>query len=591
MRALLLLIVGGALAHAQLIPAGQPVPRRAGPPVVFVNGYRLSCPATFADTFGVGDQVMTAAGRVSLWFDNCVYPNRPLIEELGDRFGEFLNALRYEDGTPVASVDVVAHSMGGLIVRSYLSGKRTEPGIFTPPAAHRINKIVFLSTPHFGTAAAVFAGNRQGDQLLVGSRFLIDLATWNQGIEELRGVSALSLTGDAGAGANNPAKTDDSVTALTSGSIDFIVPGFTRVLPYCHITGGLVILLGLCPPNTLGIADITGEAHLSARAIVSFLRGTTDWQSVGQTPAQNSVLAANAGLTVIRSNGTQLEAIESATVAVGGAAAQTLTLRAQSVAYREFVSPGSARIVARSGGVDRQKTVNLGAGLGSVVNLTDVPVVVPAPFRPFPVTMAPGSFVSIYGVNLAPRIEGAAALPLPAKLADTEVLVDGAPIPLHYASPGQINAVLPEAVSGRVRVVVRRAGAADQVFFAWTIAATPAIFTVNSQGTGLASATNAVTGEVITAANAIARGDFLALYLTGLGATVRREGLDWSVAVPSVTVGGKTCEVTYAGRAPGYAGLDQLNCRIAPDAETGPSAVVRVTVNDRVSNSVTLPVR
>jgi len=134
----------GAL-FAQVISPGQPVPHTSSPPVVFVSGYHNDCSAsTFANTFGIADQVLQANGKVSLYFDNCTVAGKPSIEKLGDAFGAFLAALKYDDGSAVNLVDVVAHSMGGLIVRSYLSGKQEQDGVFSPPAATHIRKIVLL---------------------------------------------------------------------------------------------------------------------------------------------------------------------------------------------------------------------------------------------------------------------------------------------------------------------------------------------------------------------------------------------------------------------------------------------------------------
>src|SRR5665213_2148533 len=81
---------------AQLIPAGQPVPKGPSPPVVFLNGYQSSCNgSTFAGTFGSADAVLQASGMVSLFFDNCTVPNKPSIEALGGAFGQFLAGLTY----------------------------------------------------------------------------------------------------------------------------------------------------------------------------------------------------------------------------------------------------------------------------------------------------------------------------------------------------------------------------------------------------------------------------------------------------------------------------------------------------------------
>ncbi len=112
----------------------------------------------------------------------------PPIEVLEEKFERYL--------MPFKQVDVIAHSMGGLIVRQYLS-HHTE---------HPIRRLVFLSTPHFGTNAAAvlesFAsvspeGNLQADEMQVGSDFLWQL-NLQQG-QELQGVEVLNayIDGDS----------------------------------------------------------------------------------------------------------------------------------------------------------------------------------------------------------------------------------------------------------------------------------------------------------------------------------------------------------------------------------------------------------
>src|SRR5438128_304019 len=130
LRAFLLIAVSSC--WAQLIPPGTPVPHRAKLPVVFINGYQNLCPVQFADTFGIADQVLQSNGEVSLFFNTCSQPQSASIEDLGAALGSFLSSLHYDDGQPVDSVDVVAHSMGGLVLRSYLSGKQNASGVFQP---------------------------------------------------------------------------------------------------------------------------------------------------------------------------------------------------------------------------------------------------------------------------------------------------------------------------------------------------------------------------------------------------------------------------------------------------------------------------
>ncbi len=159
---LLLLLLCSLPAYGQLVSAGSPLPKSTNPPVIFLNGYQNDCTGSdFAGTFGQFDQVLQRAGRVSVFFDNCSYPGKPAIEELGNRFAAFLSSLIYQDGTPVTQVDVVMHSMGGLIVRSYLAGKQTS-GSFQPPDAPPIRKAIFIATPNAGTALPVqLLGNDQ----------------------------------------------------------------------------------------------------------------------------------------------------------------------------------------------------------------------------------------------------------------------------------------------------------------------------------------------------------------------------------------------------------------------------------------------
>ncbi len=64
------------------------------------------------------------------------------------------------------TVDIIAHSMGGLAARRYLVDHATDV---------RIRRIVFLATPHRGTWAALFAFGEGRREMLPGSRFLRSL--------------------------------------------------------------------------------------------------------------------------------------------------------------------------------------------------------------------------------------------------------------------------------------------------------------------------------------------------------------------------------------------------------------------------------
>ena len=63
-------------------------------------------------------------------------------------------------------------------------------------------------------------------------------------------------------------------------------------------------------------------------------------------------------------------------------------------------------------------------------------------------SVAPGSYVAIFGTQLAPAPMGAPSVPLPVLLNNVSVTVAGKAAPLSYVSPTQVNALVPfEAAS------------------------------------------------------------------------------------------------------------------------------------------------
>jgi uncharacterized protein (TIGR03437 family) len=57
--------------------------------------------------------------------------------------------------------------------------------------------------------------------------------------------------------------------------------------------------------------------------------------------------------------------------------------------------------------------------------------------------LAIGGLVSIFGQNLSPSTLRATAMPIPSELGGVRVLVNGAPSPVLYVSPAQVNFQLP----------------------------------------------------------------------------------------------------------------------------------------------------
>ncbi len=575
-------------AQAQLIPSGAPIPLTTKPPVVFVEGYIISCGTTFSHNFGKFDQLFQATNRVSLLFDNCAFSGKPSIEELGNNFRDFLAALKYTDGSPVTQVDIVAHSMGGLIVRSYVAGKQTAAGVFQPPVNTGIRKAVFLATPNFGSSVASrFGSDIQTDEMSNGSLFTSDLATWNQGTDDLRGIDALALVGDDGTGLAVMSGFDDGIVSLSSGSIGFAIPGRTRVIPYCHNAEGFITTTFLCPPGAPGIAQGGSATDTNAAMVLSFLNDTPDWQTLGQAAEQNKFLSTGGAIYVrAKSSSDQFVTIQKAE------ASKSLNVKNSAVAWTELLPAQIQNLSLTTGAGTLQKSFNLPAGYVSAVTVKNGPLisrVLPAAAVIKPLNVAPGMFVAIYGSGFAADTTVADPLPYPTTLGGVQVTVAGAPIGLHFVSPTQINAIFPASAQGLVTLTVSNADGVHTVNVLVQPAA-PAIFTLDNTGSGPAAALNALTYAVVTAAAPLQAGDYVSLYVTGLGTVHLVSGLQVADQQPSVTVDGKVCPVVYAGRAPGFDGLDQINCQIPSGIAPTSSAPVVVTSGGH-SNLATLSIR
>jgi len=153
------------------------------PPIVLIHGWNGG-EFTWPDPKSLARLEQSLRRDVYLFtYRTGIVANRyPPIEILEEKLDRFLG--RYPQ------VDVVAHSMGGLLLRQYLSHHADNP----------VRRIVFLSTPHFGTHAARLLaglgelqaeGNIQAQEIQPGSDFLW-LLNAGEGIE-LRGHAVLNV--------------------------------------------------------------------------------------------------------------------------------------------------------------------------------------------------------------------------------------------------------------------------------------------------------------------------------------------------------------------------------------------------------------
>jgi uncharacterized protein (TIGR03437 family) len=191
---------------------------------------------------------------------------------------------------------------------------------------------------------------------------------------------------------------------------------------------------------------------------------------------------------------------------------------------------------------------------------------------------------------------------VPTSLGHTQVKLGDALLPLFYTSNSQLNAQVPFSlpVNSQQQLVVQYGNTLSVPAPVSVSAAQPAIYTQNQAGTGQGAIINGVTGIVADSKNPVHAGDVISIYCTGLGPVnpAVAEGVAASSTVLSqtttpvtATVGGQTATVNFAGLAPSYIGLYQVNVVIPNGVTPGDNVSIVLTEGSQVSQPVTISVR
>jgi uncharacterized protein (TIGR03437 family) len=198
-------------------------------------------------------------------------------------------------------------------------------------------------------------------------------------------------------------------------------------------------------------------------------------------------------------------------------------------------------------------------------------------------TIAPGSWIEIYGQNLAPDarswaggdFSGSSA---PTSLDGVKVTIGGQPAYVAYISAGQVNVQVPSGVGTGTQSIVLSTAAGTSAPYPITVASTqpavlaPATFVVSGKQYAAALFSNGSTfalppGALPGVASQYAKpGDTLILYGIGFGPTTPNINAGQvvstgnSLAMPlQVTFAGTPATLTYQGLAPSFVGLYQFN--------------------------------
>jgi uncharacterized protein (TIGR03437 family) len=251
------------------------------------------------------------------------------------------------------------------------------------------------------------------------------------------------------------------------------------------------------------------------------------------------------------------------------------------------------------GGIDPNQTPppTLAAG-GTLNNLNPV---VGAP-------LAPGTIAQVYGSGLSPSSASTGPAPLPITFKNTFALIGFTQAPLYSLSSGQIDLQIPYEASAtqQLPIVLSVNNALTLPQLLNIIPTAPGVLSDNQgptppslQNRAHIIAQHSADFSLITSSHPAKPGEYVVMYLVGLGDT------DPSVAsgaaspgppslanvtvTPIVTVDSQLSTVTFAGLAPFFVGLYQIDFQVPTSAASG-ELEVDVTQNGVAANPTLLPV-
>jgi uncharacterized protein (TIGR03437 family) len=224
------------------------------------------------------------------------------------------------------------------------------------------------------------------------------------------------------------------------------------------------------------------------------------------------------------------------------------------------------------------------------VYISQATVVNAASYQPAIAGVAPGELITLFGSGLAPTtLAVAGGEPVPLSLGGVSTTLNGIPCPVFAVSPIQISILVPYGVApyGAADLQVTNNGVASNVVSVGSGVniSQPGVFSLSQNGIGLAAARHAATGALVDQANPAQPGEYISIYMTGLG-KVTPAIADGAVG-PSNPLSTADCwtngsisvlfndygpgalsesdvlgTIQFAGLAPGLAGLYQVNVQV-----------------------------
>jgi uncharacterized protein (TIGR03437 family) len=212
--------------------------------------------------------------------------------------------------------------------------------------------------------------------------------------------------------------------------------------------------------------------------------------------------------------------------------------------------------------------------------------------------LSPGVIAQVFGSAMAAGTGSTGAAPLATNFQGTSVIIGDQRVPLYYVSPGQLVVQVPTElrnVNQHYPVIVAANDVLTVPDRVWVAPLEPGVAAFPD---GALIAQHA-DFSLVTPENPARRGEFLVMYLVGLGATTPPvpsgapsplSPLAVPVVSPSLSIDGQPAQIVFAGLTPGFAGLFQINFQVPADARLGEPLDVVVRQGDAASNVTKLTV-
>jgi uncharacterized protein (TIGR03437 family) len=166
--------------------------------------------------------------------------------------------------------------------------------------------------------------------------------------------------------------------------------------------------------------------------------------------------------------------------------------------------------------------------------------------------------------------------------------MDGTTLRMLLATPFQINAEVPLVMAQGVHSIRVQSAYGSMQQSVTVSAAAPGIFLIGNPPIG------AITNQnysLIGPSNPLPRGQAMVIFATGLGAVTQSGQLSVTSAPVTVALNGTELPAAFAGLAPGYIGLYQVNVLIPAATPPGLGIPLTLKVGGQTSNAVSVSVQ